>query len=79
MSTKAAGRPVTAAKILVNSGRQLLLTLFMLALGYSAFTLGYSGAATFFAVVTAALGYVLYKKIQNERVRARFGEYRIDF
>ncbi|ESP87058.1 hypothetical protein K933_16112 [Candidatus Halobonum tyrrellensis G22] len=66
------------AKIMVNSGRQLLLTAFMLVLAYAAVTLGYSGAAAFFGIVALALGVVLYRKVQNERVRAKFGEYRID-
>lgn len=78
MSESATTGPATMVKILVNSGRQLLLTLFMLVLGYAAFTLGYLGAATFFGLVALALGVVLYRKIQNERVRAKFGEYRID-
>lgn len=80
--TESSGRtssyPVLLIKILVNSIRQLLLTLFMLVLAYSAFTLGYSGAATFFAIVVLALGVVLYRKIRNEQVRAKFGEYRIE-
>lgn len=78
MSTRTTSSPAIMAKILINSVRPVLLTLFMLVLAYTAFTLGYVGAAAFFVIVTLVLGGIVFKKLQNELVRAQFGEYRID-
>ena len=72
------GTPVIVAKILLNSSKELLLTLFMLVLAYGTFSLGYTGAAIFFGVVTLLFGTILYRKLSNEWVRAQFGEYRLD-
>lgn len=79
MSQDVTTGPATMVKILINSGQHLILTLFMLVLASSAFALGYGGAAAFFGIVALGLAIVLYRKIQNERVRAKFGEYRIEW
>lgn len=78
MSNGMTTSPVIVIKILLNSSKSLVLTLFMLLLAYFAATLGYTGAAIFFAIVTIAFGAALYRKVTNERIRAQFGEYRIN-
>lgn len=70
--------PLTVLKMLVNSARSLLLLLFMAALAYVTFDQGFVGASVLFVAVSLVLGAILYRKLQNEWVRAKFGEYRID-
>lgn len=79
MSTQTASSPTLYVKILLNSIKPVLMIIFMLTLSVTAFDLGYSGAGGFFGVIALFLGYILYKKIQSERVRAKFGEYRVNF
>lgn len=77
MSTQSMGSPILLGKIMLNSLKVVILTLFMLTLAVAAFNLGYGGAGAFFAIITLVFMVILYKRIQNERVRAKFGEYRV--
>jgi|GEM_PF-3329645 len=79
MGARMTSGPVIVVKILLNSIRTVVLTLFLLALAVTAFNMGYFGAAAFFAIVTAGLGVILFRRVKNERVRAKFGEYRVEW
>lgn len=70
--------PRTAVKISLNSYKQIVLTLFMMVLAYTSFTLGYVPAGIFFAIISIVFLVVVYKKIVDEIVRARFSEYNVD-
>lgn len=77
MPHRRSSNAVLMAKILLNTSKILLLTLFMMVLTYSTITLGYLGAGVFFGAITLLLGFILYKKASNEWVRAQFGEYKV--
>lgn len=70
--------PIVVGKMLLNSLKRLLLAIFMLTLTYTTFSLGYPGAAAFFGLITLVLGVIIYQKLSNELVRAKYGEYKVD-
>lgn len=60
------------SRILKNSAMPLMLTLFLLAVSYAAYSMGYGAAALFFFLIAVASGVVLYKKAANEWIREKY-------